>query len=211
VELLFLQGAGVLMSGRYGCGSLWTPHWHAREDLKGWSLCSPPTFLSPSVTSGAQSDLLPHRRPVVPGNLILAWRWLVRSPLALSFSFSGENDVELGPCLGPAEDRNPEAPGRVIQSFICCSKVGASSKWPAGRQVWLWLILQWWLLMIAEILSSMQVRVAPAGTQGHYHFLYSMTCMVSGRETAVWSGGLPEICFAQWLMWKEKLQGNRLF
>lgn len=32
--------------------------------------------------------------------------------------FLRENDLELGLCLGPAEDRNPKAPGRVTQSLV---------------------------------------------------------------------------------------------
>lgn len=32
--------------------------------------------------------------------------------------FSGENDLELGLRLGPAEDRNPKASGRVTQSLV---------------------------------------------------------------------------------------------
>lgn len=32
--------------------------------------------------------------------------------------FSGENDLELGLRLGPAEDRNPKAPERVTQTLV---------------------------------------------------------------------------------------------
>lgn len=32
--------------------------------------------------------------------------------------FSGVKDLELELCLGPAEDRNPKAPGRVTQSLV---------------------------------------------------------------------------------------------
>lgn len=69
---------------------------------------------------GTQSDPLHGIRPMVP-EIVLVWSGLGRlppSPLLQASLFSGENDVELVLHLGPAEDRNPKSPGRVIQSLV---------------------------------------------------------------------------------------------
>lgn len=65
---------------------------------------------------GAQSDPPHGIRPMVPGTV------LERSLLCPKLLFSGGNNLELGLCPGPAEDRNPKDPGKVTQSLVLLAR-----------------------------------------------------------------------------------------
>lgn len=71
---------------------------------------------------GPQSDPLHGIRPMVPGTVLLAWSCLERFLLCPKLLFSGGNNLELGLCLGPAEDRNPKDPGKVTQSLVLLAR-----------------------------------------------------------------------------------------